>query len=144
MARIEETVHVAAPPAAVWAVVADPARLGDWLTMHQGWVGDPPTGYAAGQTTTARVVLAAIPATVIWTIDRFDAPTALAFSGQALGQVDVAIGLDLAPDGDGSTLTITADLTGPLLAGPLGEAVDRAGHAELARSLERLRPLVEP
>jgi hypothetical protein len=178
MGTIERYEEFEAGPDDVWAVVADPARLSDWLTLHRGWVGDPPADFAPGDRVTAAVGLLGIPATVVWTIETFEPPRALSFRGSALGQIDVAIALSVETAGAGdaaaaapaghragaeandtskaltgassgpsrvrSILSITATFDGPLLAGPLGEAADRAARIELDGSLVRLAGLLGP
>ena len=39
--RVERTVHIAAPPEAVYDIVMDPSRLKDWVTVHHQLEGSP-------------------------------------------------------------------------------------------------------
>lgn len=50
------------------AFVADPARFGEWLTMHAGWRGEAPEGAHEGQTFTQQAKIMGIPADVKWTV----------------------------------------------------------------------------
>ena len=39
--KVERSIEIAAPPEAVYEVVMDPARLGDWVTVHNELVHAP-------------------------------------------------------------------------------------------------------
>ena len=46
--KVERTVEIAAPPEDVYDVVMDPARLEDWVTIHDHLVGNPPSPLEKG------------------------------------------------------------------------------------------------
>lgn len=138
MPHIDRARHFDVEPERLWAVVADPHRFGEWLTMHRSWASELPAEFSAGTQVTAVVAVLNIPATVTWTVERYDAPLAVRLRGVGLAGIEVAIALDLAPDADGSALTVSADFDGALVGGALGPLIENAGQAELDRSLERL------
>ena len=142
MGKIEKTVEFAAPPEKVWAVAADPARFGDWLGMHKAWKGDVPTEFSKGSQATAVVSLLNMPNTITWTVDEYDPPKSVRLSGTGMAGVKVAITLDVAPRGDGSAMSITAEFEGQMIVGAIGQAVEKAGTQELDESMARLSELV--
>jgi hypothetical protein len=52
--------------------------------------------------------------------------------------------LDLAPTGDGTTVSIHVSFEGGPLSGPVGDAVARSAQKGALESLERLRSLIGP
>ncbi len=143
MGTIEETVSLPAPPQRVWEVVSDPARFGDWLTMHRSWAGETPAAFAQGDRVTQLAGIANIPITITWTVDAYEPPRAVRLSGTALLGVAASIALDIAAEGDGaSRLAVTVAFDGPLLAGPIGAAIDQAARHEVRASTEKLRVLL--
>lgn len=143
MGRIEQTVELPAAPQDVWDVAADPARFGEWLTMHRAWQGDPPESIAAGDTVTAVVAVAELPFTIVWTVQEYTPPSAVRLSGTGLAGVAVSIALEIAPAGaGGSTAAIGVQFDGQLVEGPIGQAVERAARQELQASADRLRELL--
>jgi carbon monoxide dehydrogenase subunit G len=140
--KIEKTVEFEVAPEKLWAVVSDPARFGDWLSMHKAWKGDVPTEFSNGSQATAVVSLLNMPNTITWTVDEYDPPNSVRLSGTGMAGVKVAIGLDVAPDGAGSKMSLVAEFEGQMIVGAIGQAVEKAGVQELDASLTKLRELV--
>ena len=142
MAEVETTVDVAATPAQVWAVVSDPARLGEWQQPHLGFVGDAPESLAEGVTFQQRVKVMGMPNEIAWTVAAADAPSSLVLQGT--GPMNIAVGntYSLATSGAGTALTLAYSFTGAVLAAVEGQ-LTRAAQAEQAASLARLKSLVE-
>jgi carbon monoxide dehydrogenase subunit G len=139
---IEKTVEYDAAPEKVWAVVSDLNRFGEWLSMHKSWKSDLPSEITPGTQVTAVVSLLNMPNTITWNVDEFEAPRAVRLSGTGMAGVKVAIGLDVAPNGTGSKVSISADFEGQMIVGAIGQAIEKAGNAELDQSLAKLRDLV--
>jgi uncharacterized protein YndB with AHSA1/START domain len=139
---IEKTVEFPAPPEKVWGVVSDPARFGEWLGMHKAWKGEVPAEFTQGSQVTAVVSLLNMPNTITWTVDHYEPPKSVRLSGTGMAGVQVAITLDVAPAGDGTAMSIVADFEGQMIVGAIGQAVEKAGHQELAESTARLAGLV--
>lgn len=142
MGKIEKTVEFEAAPEKVWAVVSDPSRLGDWLSMHKSWKGDVPTEFTKGSQVTAVVSLLNMPNTITWTVDEYEAPKKVRLSGTGMAGVKVAISLDVEPEGAGSRLAVTAEFEGQMIVGAIGQAVEKAGIQELDASTAKLADLV--
>ena len=142
MGKIEKTVEYPASPEKVWAVASDPARFGEWLSMHKSWKGDVPTEFSKGTQATAIVSLLNMPNTITWTVDEYEAPKHVRLSGTGMAGVKVAIGLDVAPAGEGTAMSIVAEFEGQMIVGAIGAAVEKAGITELDQSLAKLGELV--
>lgn len=142
MGKIEKTVEFPATPETVWGVVSDPARFGEWLGMHKSWKGEVPEEFTQGSQVTAVVSLLNMPNTITWTVDHYEPPRTVKLSGTGMAGVKVAITLDVAPAEIGTAMSITADFEGQMIVGAIGQAVEKAGHQELAESTAKLATLV--
>jgi uncharacterized protein YndB with AHSA1/START domain len=53
MSVVAVSTHIDAPPRAVWKMIMDPKRLGEWVTIHRRLVdaddGTPRVGYTMSQ-----------------------------------------------------------------------------------------------
>jgi uncharacterized protein YndB with AHSA1/START domain len=143
MGTIEETVEFSAAPEKVWAVASDPARFGEWLGMHQSWKGETPTEFVKGTQATAIVSLLNMPNTITWTVAEYEPAKKVKLTGTGMAGVKVAIGLDVEPNATGgTTMLIRAEFEGQMIVGAIGQAIEKAGRAELDSSLAKLGELV--
>lgn len=117
--------------------VADPARFGEWLTMHAGWRGEPPEGAHEGQTFTQQAKIMGIPADVKWTVAAVG-ETGFELHGAGPMGVKLAFWLTVAPHADGAQVFFDAGLDGQPIKGPMGASVVRSVNEELTASLARL------
>jgi carbon monoxide dehydrogenase subunit G len=140
MGTIQDSVQLPATQDAVWAVVSDPSRFDEWLTMHRSWQGDVPPQLHEGTQVTGVVSVLNMPVTITWTITAYDPPRHVTLAGTALAGVQVSIALDVAAAGpDDCAMTVVVSFDGQLVTGPIGQAVENAGRAELQASTEKLR-----
>ena len=111
MRFFESSAAIAAPPEAVWAVLADGAN---WSSWHSG-VDGVDGRIAAGETITIRSKAApgrAFPVKVA----TFDAPRTMVFSGgMPLGLFKGVRTYRLTPSGQGTRFEMREDYGGPLL-----------------------------
>ena len=142
MGKIEKTVEFDAPPEKVWAVVSDPSRLGEWLTLHKAWKGDVPTEFSKGSQVTAVVSLLNMPNTITWTVDEYEPPKQVRLTGTGMAGVKVAITLGVEPRDGGSAMSITVQFEGQMIVGAIGQAVEKAGNQELDESTAKLATLI--
>jgi carbon monoxide dehydrogenase subunit G len=114
--RVRHSVHIDAPPEAVFAAIADdPAGWGKWFPAFADdghYLGEPP--YGVGSVREVR----AGGNTIVDTVIAWDVPTRWAFcatGGKLRGVRALAEDYRVAPDGSGSRLTwtIAVDLAGP-------------------------------
>lgn len=143
--RIERTIDLAATPEAVYAVIMDPARLGEWVTIHES-LDDAPDGLLErGSELTQRLHVAGRGFTVRWTVVENTRPRHVVWDGRGPMHSHAGVTYDLRPHDSGTRFTYTNEFALP--GGPLGRiaepVVKRATAGEVDRSLTRLRSLVE-
>jgi uncharacterized protein YndB with AHSA1/START domain len=142
MGHIEATRELPAPPEAIWALVADPSRWGDWFTIHEKWLDEPPSPLAPGNKLTAKIVMMGMANKIEWTVDDVEAPNRLSLSGTGMANVKCAFTFTLEPSGDnGSTFNVRGDFEGALIKGALGKAVEKDGAKQLDATLAQLGEL---
>lgn len=142
MARASTAGELPLPPDEAWRLMADLSRFGDWLSIHGGWVGELPD-LAEGAQLTEKLVALGIASTVAWTIDRYEPPHALELSGTGLGGAQIGFTMAVHPAADRCRVEVDVDLDGPLMAGPIGAAVEQNVNTELSKSLLRLSELAQ-
>jgi len=141
MASITRSTEVAAGADAVWAVVADPGKFGDWQTIHVGFNGDVPAELSAGDTFKQKVTMMGMPGEVEWTVAEFDAPNKLALEGKGpMGTKATAV-ISLAGAGDGTEVTYESGFEGAALK-PMAAALEKSSGEAAEASLEKLSALV--
>ncbi len=141
MGHVETSTTVAATPEQVFSLFTDSSRRGEWLTIHEKWLEDPPAEVGVGSRLVEKVVMLGMANRIEWTVDQFDAPTSVAMSGTGMAGVQVQLRLSVAPQGDGSLVTVAADFEGAMIVGALGKAVEKDMLTNLDTSLSRLEAL---
>ena len=147
MKRVTASIDIAAPPEKVWAVVMDPARLKDWVTIHRklGKVSDEPL--RDGSTLEQTLHLRGVSIKVHWTVEKADRPSRAVWEGRGPARARTHTSYDLTPNGDGGTRFEYVNEFRPPL-GPVGAAANRVlmggvPQREADRTLRRLKELVE-
>jgi uncharacterized protein YndB with AHSA1/START domain len=147
MKRVTASVDIDAPPEAVWDVLLDPDRLGDWVTIHRrlGTVSDRPL--EEGSTLEQTLCLRHVDFHVRWEIAELEPRQLVRWDGRGPARSRAHIAYRLAPlDGGGTRFEYENEFRAPL--GPLGAAASRVLMGDLPQreadqSLRRLRELVE-
>jgi hypothetical protein len=146
MSAVEVELFIDAPPERIWEVALDPARLGDWVTIHRslGDHDDPPAfkGFHMSQTMTLR----GVPLTVDWKLVRCEEPTYAEWAGKGPARSRATTSYRLTPKDGGTLFAYYNEFKTPL--GPLGAVAQRAiagdmPESEAIASLERLRRICE-
>ena len=143
---LEGEVELAVPAEEAYRAVMDPARLGDWVTVHAGFAEDPPDRLEQGSQLVQRLRVAGQAFTVRWTVCEMDSPRAVVWEGCGpLGASARAVYRFAAADG-GTRFSYRGELRLPGRAGGRVAArlASRVAQRELDRSLERLRRRLEP
>ncbi len=143
--KVEREIDIAAAPEEVYAVLMDPQRLEDWVTIHDELLDAPQGPLKKGSKLTQRLRLGGKCFTVRWTVVENARARRVVWEGRGPMRSRATAVYDLAPDADGTRFSYANEYElpgGPLgrLAGPV---VGRVTAGELDRSLERLRLLVE-
>lgn len=142
MPKLSESVHVPATPDEAWRTASDLSRLGEWLTMHDGWRCEIPGELAEGTELTSVVAVKGLRNRITWRISAYRPPESLTLSGEGVGGTKVSFELSITPDRDGSLVAFDADFGGPLVIGPVGMTVKRAVRGEVKNSVRKLAALI--
>ncbi len=146
MSLVTASIQIAAPPGDVWKMVMDPARLGDWVTIHRRLVhadgGPPRVGYEMDQ----QIHLRGVNLEVHWKLIECDAGARAVWQGRGPARSHARTEYDLRADGKGTRFDYRNEFRPPL--GPLGAVVSRAlvggmPEREARRTLDRLRAQME-
>lgn len=82
MSLVEVALELPAPPERVWSVVMDPARLGDWVTIHRALLSADAGPPAAGMRMRQRVHLRGVNVDIDWLLAECDAPRLAVWEGR--------------------------------------------------------------
>lgn len=148
MTTVTATIDIDRPVDDVWAVVVDPRRFGEWVTIHRrlGRVdaGEPRVGFKIEQT----LALGGAPFKVAWTLTEYQPPEVLEWEGRgpARSYARTEYTLSARDGGGGTRFDYENEYKTP--GGPLGALAGRVvGHhiaeRETNRSLQRLKTLLE-
>jgi hypothetical protein len=78
---------------------------------------------------------------VTWTVKEFDPPQSLVVTGKGVGGTKYGLRLSVRPAEEGSSFTVTMDIGGPPLFGPVGQIAVRAVKGDIDRSIRRFEEL---
>ena len=141
MPEVTSTLDIAASPQAVWDVATDLSRYGEWNISHTGFPdGTPAT--AEGTTFREQITIMGMPGEAKWTIAEAVAPERTVWSGEGPMGITLGTKLELTPNGDSTTVSISVSFDGGPLAGPMGATVAASAEKGAAESLEKLKGLV--
>jgi uncharacterized protein YndB with AHSA1/START domain len=146
MSGVHSAIEIDAPPERVWAVVMNPRRLGDWVTIHRR-LGDVPARLVRGSTFEQTLNLRGAHLHVAWTVVDLDEPRRAVWEGHGPAHSRATIVYELRPIGEhGTRFEYTNEFKPP--GGPLGAVAGRVlvgglSQREAQRSLQQLKQLVE-
>lgn len=143
--RVERRVDLSAAPERVYDIVMDPARLADWVTIHDRLEGRAPRRLEQGSRLTQRLRLAGRAFTVRWTVVENDPCRRVVWegSGPVASRARVEYGFARHDDGTRFSYVNEYHLPGGPLGRVAGKTVARVTARALDGSLKRLRALVE-
>jgi uncharacterized protein YndB with AHSA1/START domain len=139
---VTATIRIDASPERVWAVVMDPSRLGEWVTIHRQLIGadggPPRQGFRMDQ----QIHLRGVSLDVHWTLVECRPCQLAVWEGRGPARSRARTEYVLAPEGDGTRFDYRNEFRPPL--GPVGALVSRAlvggiPEREANRTLQRLR-----
>jgi uncharacterized protein YndB with AHSA1/START domain len=146
MSRVHSAIEIDAPPERVWAVVMDPRRLADWVTIHRRVEGAP-ARLTRGSTFEQTLNLRGAHLHVMWTVVDLEEPRRAVWEGQGPAHSRASIVYELQPLGErGTRFEYTNEFKAP--GGALGAVAGRVlvgglSQREAQRSLQQLKQLVE-
>jgi carbon monoxide dehydrogenase subunit G len=141
MPEVTQSVDIPAPPDQVWSVATDLSRYGEWNSSHTGFPDGTPST-EEGASFREQITIMGMPGEAKWTIAEVNEPERTVWKGE--GPMGIVLGtrLELAPSGDGTTVSIAVSFDGGPLAGPMGATVAASAEKGAAESLEKLKGLV--
>jgi carbon monoxide dehydrogenase subunit G len=143
--RVERSVEIAAPPREVYEVVMDPARLGDWVTIHDHLEDAPNGRLRRGSKLTQSLRLAGRRFKVRWTVAENDPCRKVVWEGRGPvgSHARVVYEFDENEQGTRFSYMNQYDLPGGVFGRMAGRAVSRVTEKELDGSLQKLKSLLE-
>jgi len=127
----------------LWAVISDPKRFEEWLTVHTKWKEEPPTELTKGATMAEVLTIMGMANTITFTVEEYDAPNSTRFSGTGMAGAKITFTLSVVAQGpDAAVATVDAEFVSQMMVGAIGGAVERATTKELTASLDNLEKLV--
>jgi carbon monoxide dehydrogenase subunit G len=143
MPTVSQSLEIPAPQQAVWEVVTDFSRYGEWNVTHTGFPDGPPAP-ETGHKFREQITIMGMPGEANWTITEVAAPDRTVWSGEGPMGIQLGTKLELSPhpSDDATTVSIEVSFDGGPLAGPLGETVANSAQKGALQSLERLRQMI--
>jgi acetyl-CoA C-acetyltransferase len=143
--KVERSIEIAAPPEKVYDLIADPERLGEWVTIHQYVDGKAPDELVKGAKMAQCLRLAGRNFKVKWTVVESDRPHRLVWEGKGPMRSKAKVVNEIEPNGTGTRFSYLNEYSlpgGPLgnMAGPM---VRRVTGKEVDATLQKLKELLE-
>jgi len=140
MTEVVTSIDIAAPPEAVWAVVMDPERLHEWVTIHRKLEDHTDT------TMVQVLCIHHVNFHVRWELEESDRPRHAHWKGRGPARSKAETEYRLEAVDGGTRFDYRNEFKAPL--GPLGAAASRAlvggvPQREANVSLQKLKALVE-
>ena len=143
MPRVEVSEEIPVEPDAVWDVVSDLSRLGEWLELHEDWRSEVPDDLGEGTELSSIVAVKGMRNRVTWRIEEFRPPELIVLTGEGKGGTKASLQVSATSVDGGTRVELETEFSNPALIGPLGSAAGRTLKGALKRSLERLVALAE-
>jgi hypothetical protein len=146
VSKVVATIDIDAPAQAIWDVVMDPARAGDWVTIHRRLDKHDRGAVRRGFRMEQTLCLRGVNFKVKWELAEVDEPSYAKWEGRGPARSRAQI-VERLVERDGVTcFQYENDFRAPL--GPLGAAASRAlvggvPQREAHATLEQLKSLVE-
>lgn len=143
---VSQSIEIDAPIEAVWDLVMDPNRLGEWVSIHRE-VSEVPEGeLRKGSRFRQEMRLKGVPLKVRWEVTECKPPRSARWRGTAAAGAKARIEYALEKTASGTRFNYENEFELP--AGKVGKLAGRAfnavsGDREAKRSLARLKELLE-
>jgi carbon monoxide dehydrogenase subunit G len=147
MSEVVEEIEIDAPVEKVWALVMDPHRLGDWVTIHRRLYDHSHGEPGVGSTMEQGMTLRGAHFKVKWKLVKCDAPHHAEWHGKGPARSHAETEYHLEDNGKGGTrFSYRNDFSAPM--GPLGKAASRVlvgglPKKEAVRTLQNLKRVLE-
>lgn len=141
MPSVTKTVELGLDQQQGFALATDPARFGEWLTLHQAWPNGAPESTETGQEFVQQLSIMGMPAAVNWKVEEYDAGSKLVLKGAGPMGAQLATTITASSSDGGCELSYEAQFDGGAIQGPMGEVVTQKAGEEIEASLGKLKAL---
>jgi uncharacterized membrane protein len=147
MSTVEDQIEIDTPIERVWETIMDPARLGDWVTIHKSVENFPRPPLRTGATMDQSMSVRGLTFRVHWRLAELDPPHHARWEGEGPAHSVALIRYDLSGGKSGATtFRYTNEFRPP--GGRLGSVAGRfivgaTSEREARNSLLRLKSLLE-
>lgn len=143
--RIQRSIRIDVPPEDVYGLVMDPARLGEWVSIHDSLPESPDGELEAGAKLAQRLKIAGQRFTVRWKVTEDDRPRRVVWEGQGPVRSRARVVYELAERNGATRFSYLNEyeLPGGAAGRLAGRGVARTAEREMERSLDRLKALLE-
>jgi carbon monoxide dehydrogenase subunit G len=143
--KVERSIQINASPEAVYSIVMDPRRLGDWVIIQDELVESPDRELEKGDRLVQKLKVAGQGFEVAWNVTRADRPAQVEWEGEGPMGTTARVAYGMKPDGEGTTFDYMNEyeLPGGLAGRLAGRAVASVAGREAEKTLDRLKRLVE-
>lgn len=141
MARVDVSVSSDLSPEQAWKLASDLHRIGDWLTIFGGWRSEVPSAIEKGTRVSSCIRVKGFRNVIHWEVTDHEPPKRLQLNGTGRGGVRIELTLTITEGRPGSTFHLVADLSGPLLSGPVGKLVAHVLQSDVRKSARNLATL---
>ena len=143
--KIERQIHLDATPEAVYDLVMDPARLGNWVIIQEELVESPGRILEKGDRLVQRLKVAGQGFEVAWNVTRADRPDQVEWDGTGPLGTSARVAYGMTPDASGTLFDYMNEyeLPGGIAGRLAGRAVAAVAGREAEKTLDRLKKLAE-
>jgi uncharacterized protein YndB with AHSA1/START domain len=146
MSEVITAITIDAPPEAVWDVVMDPRRLGEWVTIHRRLIDGPKGPPRKGDEMEQTLHLRGVNFHVHWELTACDAPNHAIWQGRGPAHSHAETEYRLTAVDGGTRFAYRNVFKAPF--GPLGAVASRAlvgglPEREAKATLQKLKEVVE-
>lgn len=143
--RIKAEIDVDRPPEDVYALVMDPARLHEWVSVHDDLLEAPDGELNRGETLTQSLKVAGRCFRVHWRVVEDDRPRRVVWEGRGPVWTRARVVYDFAARDGGTRFGYANEyeLPGRAAGRVAGRALARSAQREMRRSLDRLKQVLE-
>jgi uncharacterized protein YndB with AHSA1/START domain len=142
MGHVEATANVPFPPEKVWSAITNLEDYGKWMSIHTKWKGDIPAKLEKGTQYSEVITMMGMANVITWTVEQFEENKTWVSSGTGMAGVKTTTSIHLAPEGDGTKISIGSEFSGNIIKGPLAKAIEKAAVKDLEKSVQSLTELL--
>jgi hypothetical protein len=138
MANVDVAVSSKLSPERAWTLASDLQRFDEWLTIFGGWKSPVPGVIEQGTSVSSLIKVKGFRNTIHWEVTEYDEPKRITLRGNGFGGVRIALMMTVTEVRAGTKFHLLAELSGPLLNGPVGALVARVIRSDVEKSVENL------